>query len=661
MDEFNEFNYCSDSNYNLNNSNFNNKFSLNNSMKFNNYINPENNEFENYQMINNNINRENESVSLFQIKRELDTLNSKMNIISQALYNLNLFNNHSKKKINLKKSSSMNYEGFNNYKNKASNNYNQKCFFNNSIIENNKNYKNEKNNIIKRMKFENNNKKNKKYMNANYNDNNNDYYENGQNYSNNYYFSNSLSIPEQKINKKIKNIKYSRNNSIKLANTNKNFRYTCDEAFNGNNLVLDNKTLKKSNDTNNAFFGIYDRYFIESLTNNDPQKEEKVNDKINNNQRNIIDIMLNKSKKISNKSKSIYNNGKNIKKNFISSKSKNDNKNYNHVNNVEYNKNNDNSNYINNANIIGNNIRETKKNNNNDLHIKKESETSIFKNQILVNELSNQNNKNKLTNEKSQKKEDKTINNEENIKNQNKKQLSNNEMITPKEKEEKNNQKNKNEKINLLHKRKNKNKINRKTLSFHEEDNITLEYNKKDEITKINVFDFFGENQNFQPRNINVILEKLKRKKTKTKPILLVKDPKKNLRNFEKLNESGKLKKFNSLISIYSNKEKNLLSKYKLKKSNSNPQRKNYTKGRNKICEKFINNPQSFYSQELCDLEIKSFDREGIYLRRSKNENKYYNNKKYINDISNEEENMTDIDINIRPIKYLQRIIEEDI
>ena len=642
MVEFNEFNYFPNTNYNPNTSNFNKKFSLNNSMKFNNYINPENSEFENYQMINNNINRENESVSLFQIKRELDTLNSKMNIISQALYNLNLFNNHSKKKINLKKSSSMNYKGFNNYKNKTSNNYNQKFVFNNSIIENNKNYKNEKNNIIKRMNFGNNNKKNKKYMNANYNDNNNDYYENGKNYSNNYYFSNSLNIPEQNINKKIKNIKYSRNNSIKLAKTNKNFRYTCDEAFNGNNLVLDNKTLKKSNDTNNAFFGIYDRYFIESLTNNEQKNEEKVNDKINNNPRNIKDI--------SNKSKSIYNNGKNIKKNF------------NHINNVEYNKNNDNSNYINNANIIGNNIKETKKNNNNDLHNKKDSETIILKNQILVNELSNQNNKNKLTIEKSQKKEDEIINNEENIKNQNKKRLiSNNEMITPKEKEEQNNQKNKNEKINILHKRKNKNKINKKTLSFHEEDNITLEYNKKDEITKINVFDFFGENQNFQPRNINVILEKLKRKKTKTKPILLVKDPKKNLRNFEKLNESGKLKKFNSLISIYSNKEKNLLTKYKLKKSNSNPQRKNYTKGRNKICEKFINNPQSFYSQELCDLEIKSFDREGIYLRKTKNENRYYNNKKYINDISNEEENMTDIDINIRPIKYLQRIIEEDI
>ena len=362
----------------------------------------------------------------------------------------------------------------------------------------------------------------------------------------------------------------------------------------------------------------------------------------------------------------MYNNGKNIKKNLISSKFKNYNTNYNNKNKLDYNKNSSNSNCHNNVNINNsNNLRNNKKNNNNELNIKKESESIIFKNQILINKLSNQNKKNKLLIEKNRKKEDKAINDEDNIKNKNNKQLiSNNEKIFSKEKENKYNQKNKNENINNLGKKKNKNNINRKTLSFHEEDNITIEYNKKDEITKINVFDFFGENQNFQPRNINVILEKLKRKKAKTKPILLVKDSKKNLRNTKRLheyNETRKFKKFNSLISIYSEKEKKLLTKYKLKKSNSNPQRKNYTKGRNKICEKFINNPQSFYSEELCDLVIKSFDEDGEFIRRRKNESRYYNNKKYIDDISNEGGNMTDVDMNIRPIKFLQRIIEEDI
>ena len=157
MVEFNEFNYFPNTNYNPNTSNFNKKFSLNNSMKFNNYINPENSEFENYQMINNNINQANDSVNLIQIKRDLDALNSKMNIISQALYNLNLFNISSKKKINLKKSSLMNQKLFNNLRNKSSNNFNQKCCFNNSMIENNENYINEKNNTIKRMHIGNNN------------------------------------------------------------------------------------------------------------------------------------------------------------------------------------------------------------------------------------------------------------------------------------------------------------------------------------------------------------------------------------------------------------------------------------------------------------------------------------------------------------------------
>ena len=121
-------------------------------------------------------------------------------------------------------------------------------------------------------------------------------------------------------------------------------------------------------------------------------------------------------------------------------------------------------------------------------------------------------------------------------------------------------------------------------------------------------------------------------------------------------NETRKFKKFNSLISIYSEKEKKLLTKYKLKKSNSNPQRKNYTKGRNKICEKFINNPQLFYNEELCDLVIKSFDLDGIYINRNNSKGR---NKNEINKLTNKKENMTDIYFNDEPMEYLQKIIEE--
>ena len=64
-----------------------------------------------------------------------------------------------------------------------------------------------------------------------------------------------------------------------------------------------------------------------------------------------------------------------------------------------------------------------------------------------------------------------------------------------------------------------------------------------------------------------------------------------------------------------------LLKKYKLIRRNSNSQnkKKNYTKQKNKICEKFRNNPQLFYSEEPCDLILKSIDIDGKYLKERNN------------------------------------------
>ena len=95
------------------------------------------------------------------------------------------------------------------------------------------------------------------------------------------------------------------------------------------------------------------------------------------------------------------------------------------------------------------------------------------------------------------------------------------------------------------------------------------------------------------------------------------------------IKDSKKVKKSNSGISIRSNKEEMLLNKYKLlknRKTNSNKKyNNNYNiKRKNKLCEKFKNNPQLFYNEELCDLVIKSFDLDGIYINRnnSKGRNK---------------------------------------
>ena len=96
-------NYYYPNNYfnQYNNNNFKNS-SLNYSMKYNNYINPQN------QILNNNANISQDAISLVQIKHDLDSMNDKLNMISNTLFKMNLFNNNEKRKINLKKSNSMN-------------------------------------------------------------------------------------------------------------------------------------------------------------------------------------------------------------------------------------------------------------------------------------------------------------------------------------------------------------------------------------------------------------------------------------------------------------------------------------------------------------------------------------------------------------------------
>ena len=89
-----------------NDNNFKNS-SLNQTMKYNNY----NNEISQNQIINNNnSNISQDTISLVQIKNDLDLMNNKLNMISETLFNMNLFNSTSKNKINLKKSNSMNHK-----------------------------------------------------------------------------------------------------------------------------------------------------------------------------------------------------------------------------------------------------------------------------------------------------------------------------------------------------------------------------------------------------------------------------------------------------------------------------------------------------------------------------------------------------------------------
>ena len=619
MDEFGESNYYYNQNY-LNN---NYESSLIHSKKYNNYMNSSINDY-NLNHHNNNINISQDSLSLLEIKKDLTSLNNKLNIISETLLNMNLFNKPSKKKINLKKSNSLNCKFINNRN--APFLYKQRYHINNSNLENNEDYN--RNEIQ-------NHKVNKK-INGNYNE---FLFKNANKNMalNNNYFGHSLNLSSAKNNKKIQNIKYSRNNSALRSKTNK---FTFDETLNINTFKINNKII---NNSKNPYFGLYDQYFLESKLDHYMKKQEIKNNTIKDNYQNVKDLIINqinsKINQFSHGSKKI------IKYNNVNIK-----------NSLNYPKYGDNNNDIN--------------KNRNISDLKKSTELILPQKKPIINKIQNYNSDNKKLNtkENKQKEQIQNIIKEDEDKEQKCNIISsNNEKIFNIKNEEQNNQQKNFDIINLeekIKKKENKCRKKIKNLSFHEEDNVTIEYNKKEEITKFDVFDFFGENQNFRPRNINVILEKLKRKKVKNNSILLNDTNKKNLKDDENQNKSKekkKIKRANSGISITSNKEKMLLKKYKLIRRNSNSQnkKKNYTKQKNKICEKFRNNPQLFYSEEPCDLILKSIDIDGKYLKERNNKRIIHNQKKNITNYSNKRQNITDIDIDIEPFDYLQKIIEE--
>ena len=619
MDEFGESNYYYNQNY-LNN---NYESSLIHSKKYNNYMNSSINDY-NLNHHNNNINISQDSLSLLEIKKDLTSLNNKLNIISETLLNMNLFNKPSKKKINLKKSNSLNCKFINNRN--APFLYKQRYHINNSNFDDG----------VGCGRNEIQNHKVNKKINGNYNE----FLLKNANKNialNNNYFGHSLNLSSAKNNKKIQNIKYSRNNSALRSKTNK---FTFDETLNINTFKINNKII---NNSKNPYFGLYDQYFLESKLDHYMKKQEIKNNTIKDNYQNVKDLIINqinsKINQFSHGSKKI------IKYNNVNIK-----------NSLNYPKYGDNNNDIN--------------KNRNISDLKKSTELILPQKKPIINKIQNYNNDNKKLNIKENKQEEQSQNiiKEDEDKEQKCNIISsNNEKIFNIKNEEQNNQQKNFDIINLkekIKKKENKCRKKIKNLSFHEEDNVTIEYNKKEEITKFDVFDFFGENQNFRPRNINVILEKLKRKKVKNNSILLNDTNKKNLKDDENQNKSKekkKIKRANSGISITSNKEKMLLKKYKLIRRNSNSQnkKKNYTKQKNKICEKFRNNPQLFYSEEPCDLILKSIDIDGKYLKERNNKRIIHNQKKNITNYTNKRQNITDIDIDIEPFDYLQKIIEE--
>ena len=686
------------------------------------------------------INCSEDDINFIKIKMNIDLLNNRMIQINKAFSKIDQYNSNNKKKKSKRKNHSVNYkdngeynnfdiyDNFSNFNNDNDNNNNNdnindyninnyyklgnKCISKNrsktKIINDNKQFvrsKSKKNIINNKSLYDNNNNRDNK---------DNNIYDNpkaNQRYNN--YYNSPLIISKQghsgqfmNFQKKINKIRIENSKNLDITHN----YFTIIKDNNNNNENIENKiNIEKSNiniNFDNLCFGPYDNYFLETLANyqNKDNKEnlidlymdtmcnekEDINNKIanppgdnknNKNIKHLKDLIINNKKKCNNNYK--INKNKNNKYNNNNNDNDDDKRSENFDNIYNINNINEGSkkssdsgkeilNILNKENKNDEKEKDNfKKNSDEDfLDIKNKENESYFSIEDKIDNYINNNNEefNILNNNDKNNNNVEIINDDNDviIKNdENQKKDENNDIIKV----------NKNENNNNINKNKNKGK----KISIHEEDNISIEYNQKDKSTKILIFDFFGEQKNFKPKNINSILEKLK--SVKLNSILLNKDASDNLirlpnddnkKNKEKSKEKikGKYKgKSQEKITIkkalpnitISNKEKNMLNK---NKTNCVTKKKNkIVKKNKKICEKFKNNPQLFYTENLCSLVIKSLDlsneednkeKNKIVVNKNKkdtkiNEHKEIDNRKdiYIDDIDNE------------PFSNLQKIIEE--
>ena len=684
--------------------------SLNDSNKYNSIISDKikrtRNKIDN-KIRNKYINRSQDDINLLKIKMNIDLLNNKMNQINNVFSKINSSSNILSENRRIKRRNNsmiiedknlncLKYELDNikslrnNYKHKKNKKYiididNYDDEYNNNLnlnlIEKNKDIY--YNNYIK------NKNKSKKNIISNREINNKEY---------NNIYGNIISPKNNKLNSNYIN---NQNSSGLMQYNLKMTQYYFSINSNNYNKIINN--TNKNNDLDNACFGAYDNFFLETSLNN-KNIEQNINniyiptisnekEEIKNNceiQNKMININFGNKENIKDKIINSNNNKINLKKNInnknldntITNNKNEEIKNNNADLNIKIDENKKDINQQN-ENIILNK-------NDNDLANKKNSPKSSLLNSLINSNKKNHNkieNQNNINNNAITQNEEHKINSEKKINvntkvkdsfNYNKKELKKDQKNIVIEKS--NNKSNNKSPKNLEKKNTNKKTINKKNIfpqkrkknvSIHEEDNISIEYNYKDEITNISVFDFFGSKKDFKPRNINVIIEKLKRGKINS--ILLNKDAKDNLVKLPKTDKNDgktkKLKKSSSSKLITSNKE--LLNKYNLKKEK--PIYKKITNNKiihktKKVCEKFKNNPQFFYTENLCNLVIKSLDldKNGEDKENNKiinNKNKDNNNKNIKtnynpknNYINYENEN---IEMEIDPFNSLQKIIEE--
>ena len=610
---------------------------------YNNYYLPNNSKslFEKKSFNNNNyclqnnrkeINGSYDEINLMKLNMKIELLNSKINQMNDAFsqINFNYLDNQKdklKRQINLfhynDKGKVLTYQFENNFDDNKTEELNNNCSNNN--INNNQ------------LKIINSNKR-----------------KNINSISNKY---NDLSSPFLLSSNQSKEMSRNNNSSKKriIKNTfqkdqNYNYNISNNYSVQENNNDNNTKNTLNLNYSNNCKFGSYDSYFIESKTNtkntgqnseNTDMKTISIEKEKNNKRPKIIsptninnNFYFNKDNKY--EDNTIYSEKIN---NTENNSSNDDNKKIKDYNNYQEG-NNDNKNFI---------IKQKPKSENNenqDFNLNKKGDVGNLGNKTtkkfsLLNKLSQLGKKNEY--------KDRIENENRSIQN-NLKDKGNNLITSDNYNNKKiiifnNYDKNSSNKINYKSNENIENnnlkkeeilkdnisyikKKSNKRLSIHEEENITIKYNEKDEITKILIYDALDREKRFIPKNINVYFSKLKRFRPQS--VLLnsnikikYKDYKNNNKKRKKLNnkkrkllqnknEDKKIIKSKSASSLNSsiykrNKFKNNLNiKNKQLKNNSNDSKRIPTK--KEICEKFKKNPQFFYTENLCDLVIKSFD-----------------------------------------------------
>ena len=663
---------------------------------------------------NNNTNKMNSSVddiALLQLKMKVDLLNNKVNQMNDAFSQINLNNLHNQKeKLN-----------------KTINSFNKKDKKDNSIQsltyqfeENSKNncdisgcpnscsYKSV-NNQQKRANSYYNHPINTNSFFSKYDD----------------YFTPSFCLPKKPNNDMTRNNnnnfskkkKINNNNNKIINNINQYSDYdTSSYCFSKSNKNYPIKDIFNNNNSKIFNFGSFDSYFIETfsqgkksgqssednvmVTISNEKEENNIRPrKISNRKNNVI--LNNENKNSYNNIEDEKNEIENNNNNFITNSINDDNKTNNNIKD-----NNNNGIDIDNLIIDQKEMLEKQKNNfnNNNRQMNTNTKAEINSNEKPKNSLLDKLFQLGKKNEYNDKIENDNRNKIENRNNKGNKIITSNNYNTSPEKNinelmtsknfkdiiidkkiiEKYNKQKVNDNPKLIIDNKNdintKRKIKKnknKKVSFHTEDNIIINYDQKNEVTELYIYNVLGKKLKTIPKNINVYLNKLKKyqpksaflyantdinNNTKLKKIKKNKKEKINKNKKEDTN-SNNIKKSNSTSALMLSMENinKLKNKYKINDNNLKIREKDVQRKtpKKEICEKFKKNPQNFFTENLCDLVIKSMDLDENGQKRVKHNNLDKNKKRNKNN-DKDYENSIDKHINMQAYYNLKKYFEEN-